>query len=502
MRRLTHCALAALAACCAVGASPAQAQLAEHQVLVVYNSASAEAVTLLADYLAARPGIPPENVLDLNSAALLTANVSYANYISLIRTPIRSYLSAPGAPQPEDIVAFALLRPFPHRIQDSDNANVGDNPSGTVTEFNSGDCTNASVDAELVLLWQDLEIGEQGGAMDSRSDNMIDNPYHQSSSSILAFSRTSITTQKLFSNLQGVAWGLVGAGGQRLRQGDLYLVCRIDGTTLADAQALITRSQNIVVPKPAVKIILDEYDPAIRAPLDDNPLFSSGDPFVAGQDYEEARNILSAQGWNVRYDATFDFITADEETAPIIAYASYGENHSLSAAGENPPGNGTYIDGFNLAPGAIFNTTESYNGRALNGLGTLFNQEQVADFVTAGGTFAIGHVWEPFTVTLPDNEFLFVNMLINRRSWAEAAYSSLPALSWHHVVVGDPLARYERPGDCEGDDDVDLADGVKLQWCASQAVLPTVCRGADMDGNGAVNLADYDLWEPLMSGPR
>ena len=83
---------------------------------------------------------------------------------------------------------------------------------------------------------------------------------------------------------------------------------------------------------------------------------------------------------------------------------------------------------FFFAPGAIFNTIESYNGRALNGLGTKFNQEQVADFIAAGGTFAVGSVFEPFSFSIPDNEFLFQRMLVPHKYWGEAAYMALPML--------------------------------------------------------------------------
>lgn len=482
-------------------AAPAAAQIGENQVLVVHNSAAPESAPLLASYLAAHPAIPAANVVDLNSATLLTANITYANFITLIRNPIRDHLSAAGAPEPADIVAIALLRPLPHRIQDTDAANAGDVPASSVTEFNNGDCNNASVDAELVLLWQNLEIGEAGGSMDSKSDNLIDNPYHGIALPISTFSRTSITTQKLFTNTQSVVWTLTGAGGQRLRAGDMYLVCRIDGNTLADAQAMIERAQDIHVPKAGVRIIFDEYNLAAAADLDDDPLFTSGDPFLAGDDYEETRNVLLPQGWDVRYDGTFDFISGLEELTPLIAYASYGENHKLNGAGEDPAGTGTYINDFTFAKGAIFNTVESYNGRALNGLATQFGQEQAADFIAAGGTFAIGHVWEPFTFSLPDNEFLFVNMLVNRKSFAEAAYSSIPALSWHHVVLGDPLARYNRYGDCDGDEDVDIQDFTEFQRCSAQDEFDPACACADLNGDSAVNILDYEEWEPLLSGP-
>jgi hypothetical protein len=344
--------------------------------------------------------------------------------------------------------------------------------------------------------------------MDSKSDNMIDNPYHRSSVPIDLYGRTAITTAKTLTNRSDFVWVLGGVGASRLGPGDIYLVTRVDGTTLADAQASITRAQNIRVDRTGVRIILDEYDLTVADDLDDDPLFTSSDPFLAGDDYEETRDQLSAAGWNVRYDATFDFIHGTEETVPLIAYASYGENHDLSGAGENPPGNATYIESFTFAQGAIFNTAESYNGRALNGLGTLFGLEQVADFLSAGGTFAVGHVFEPFTFTLPDNEFLFVHMLDRGRTWAEAAYASLPALSWQHLVVGDPLGRIRILGDLDDNGDVNLTDYSLFEACfdgPGSSTPPGGCpsqqfEDADLTRDNDVDLADFIAFQRAFTG--
>ncbi|UCG15341.1 MAG: hypothetical protein JSV19_08575 [Phycisphaerales bacterium] len=487
----------------ALSAAPLAADIADDQVLVVYNSASPEAVTLKNTYLSAHPGIPAANLLDLNDASLLLANITQAAFVTKVRDPIRAYLAAAGDPQPSDIIVILLLRPFPHRMYDTDAPLVGDSPSNAANEvYPGGDATYASVDAELVLLWQNLNTGEAGGMMDSKSDNMIDNPYHQSTASIDAFSRAWITTAKTFTNRSNVVWVLGGAGSTRLQPGDMYLVCRIDGTTLADAQAEIQRAQGIRANRGAVRVVLDEYDLNIAGDLDDDPLFTTGDPFLAGDDYEETDALLTAAGWDVRYDDTFNFISGDEETTPLIAYASYGENHDLNGAGENPPGTAVYINSFTFAQGAIFNTVESYNARAFNGLGTLFGLEQSADFITAGGTFAVGHVFEPFTFTLADNEFLFSNMLIHGRQWAEAAYASIPALSWQHVVVGDPLARIHLLGDLDFDRDVDLGDYALWETCLAGPDVPSAggCQEGDFDGDDDVDLGDFAQFQTAFTG--
>ena len=474
-----------------------RADIAPNQVLVVYNSAAAEAVALKDAYLAAHPAIPAANLLNLNDAALVTSDLTYPQFTADVRDPIRSFLSQPGSPTPEEIIAIALIRPFPHRIRDTDVPLAGDNGGNASTELSAGDATFASVDSELVLLWQTLDTGEAGGTMDSKSDNLIDNPYHITDTPIDTFNRANIQTAKLFNNASNFVWRLGGVNATRLTPGDMYLVCRIDGTTLADAEAVIDRAHDLHINKAIVRILLDEFDVSTGQDFDDDPLFTFNDPFLAGDDYEETRDALLLDGWDVRYDGTFDFIDSTEETKPLIGYASYGENHSRSGLGENPPGNGNYIDGYLFPPGAVFNTIESFNGRALNGLGTLANHEQIADFITAGGTFAVGNVFEPFSVWIPDNEFLFVNLLSGQLTWAEAAYTSLPALSWQQVVLGDPLAKpviLDDPGLPLGDlDGNGLVDGNDIEpfllimidgFVDYHAAFPTLDPTARGDFNG------------------
>lgn len=470
------------------------------QVLVVYNSQAADASSVLNAYLAAHPDIPAANVLDVNDATIAgVANVTYADFVNKIRNPIRTYLNRPGDPTPIGVISIVLIKGLPHRIFDTDNATVGDVPTSASAEFGSGDYTAASVDAELVLLYQDLETGEAGQGMDSYSDNVIDNPYHKSTTGIDGIDRRYITNAKTFTNPYDVFWTFGGTGKTRLTAGDIYLVCRIDANTAADAVAMIERARNVRVNRAYARIVLDEDVPILNPnppptwlhPEYDNvDLFTPPNStyFYAGNDYEETRDLMRAAGWKVEFDETTTFILPAALPRPIIAYASYGENHI-----DNPPGAGTYLQGFRFVRGAIFNTTESYNGRAFNGLGTLFDQAQVADFIGLGGTFGIGHVWEPLAFTVPDNEYLLANFLKNGLTWAEAAYSALPVLSWMQIVIGDPLATatiVDQPADFDADLDVDQADALFITPCLTGAAVTPPASGCED--------ADIDHWLPLI----
>lgn len=464
-RRAIRCAAAVLtiAAIC-VSVQSAGATILPSQVLVVFNSASAEGAALKNAYLAAHPGIPAENVLGLPGIAVDAHSLSQADFVSLVRNPIRAHINQSGPPEPSQIMVILLIRPFPHRVLDTTVSWAIDTPSAGGNEFNNGDCTYASVDSELTLLYQDLDAGEAGGTFDSFSDNVIQNPWWRQDVDFDTFPRAAITTPRTFVNTFDFYWTLGGTAP--LTPGEMYLVCRIDGNTQDDGLAEIERARNLYVNRAAVRILLDEWANSSND-LDDDIAYS-GDPFTDGPDYEQTRDLMSANGWDVRYDHSTTFITAALETRPLIAYASYGENHDLDGISQDPPGDGVYLDGFNFAPGAIFNTIESYNGRAFNGLSTLFSQEQVADFISNGGTFGVGMVGEPFSIFVPDNQYILRSFLLRGRTWAESAWSGIPALSWQHVVVGDPLARaaiINDPGLPRGDMNGDgRVNGDDIRW--------------------------------------
>ena len=47
---------------------------------------------------------------------------------------------------------------------------------------------------------------------------------------------------------------------------------------------------------------------------------------------------------------------------------------------------------------------------------------------------------EPFTIGIADLELVASNLFVHGLSFAEAAYTAIPCLSWQQVPLGDPLA--------------------------------------------------------------
>lgn len=499
----------------------AQPQLTEDQVLVIYDSRVADS-RLVAEHYAgsakvpggvggiagSRPGVHVFNLQTAGAIAAAPGTSTYANYITRIRTPLRDHLAATGLT--EKVRCLVTTKGLPHRIRDTDNANSGDSPTQTETEQMNRDCTNASLEAELALLWQNLSDGEAGGAADSFADGMIVNPYWGQTDPISKWSTTHITAPKSLVGAYVAGrywWTTTTDPAGALTPGDIYLVCRLDGNTVDDVRALIDRSRHIVVNMASAAVVLDESNSdGVQTPTP--PPSNEFDNQYGiperngGDDYEKMRDIFLSEGRipaaNIFYNALADqdnFIVGPRieyagqgivVTKPVVLLAHYGANHHGTHPGGNsnvPLASSSYAESFNYAPGAIMNTMESFNAKAFGGLTTSFNQEQIADFIAAGGTFGLGNVYEPFASSVPDTHFVLRNFLLGNLTWAEAAHTSIPFLSWQQIVVGDPLARIVRSKeDANNDGVVDIED------------LHTWERNrSDINFDGSVNDADRQI---------
>lgn len=517
-------AWAAMAAGCLAGA--ARGQLLPGEVLVVYDSRVSDS-RAVAEYYAGSHVVPGGQggltgvrrgvkVFDLASSGALQTNpgtISYQNFIDRVRNPLRAHLDANNLTQ--TVRCIVLTKGLPHRVQDTNNPNIGDSPSGQSNEFGAGDATSCSVDSELSLLWLDLD---QQTVQGSRLFNgCIINPYWRAPRPIGLFTTRNNRRPKNFVVASGLGqiWQTDPAAPveNRLTQGDIYLVCRLDGHTVAQVRAMIDRARNLRVDVNNVAFVLDESNSNGIADASPNGEFDNTDPTVTrfGDDFEQTRDRLTVTDKrfnpaNVFYNkdaGSGEFFvgprltwqgTVRQVTMPVILLATYGSNHSglpLTTGGASA--GGVYADSFNYAPGAIFNTIESYNGRDFGGQGGWTGgggvpQEQAADFIAAGGTFAIGMVWEPFTLSLPDNFILVRNFLLSNVTWGEAAYACMPVLSWQQIVIGDPLARVVRSSeDIDGDGVVDVED--VHAWYANPR---------DINRDGVANSADVAiLWDTI-----
>jgi hypothetical protein len=202
----------------------------------------------------------------------------------------------------------------------------------------------------------------------------------------------------------------------------------------------------------------------------------------------------------------------------VIALFTYGMNGETSRSPDYLLTGAAGQPLVDCVPGAIFASLESLNAVTMfTDVPTLpVAQAKIADFFTIGGSGAIGHAFEPTSDALVQVDFLLRNYLrdedwdgVGDMTFVEAAFTSLPYLSWAEVVVGDPLMRVRMgpggladlegcSGDATGDGAVTLADyGVFLSSYGSQIGDDHYVPDCDLDQDGDVDLVDYSIFVSL-----
>ena len=246
------------------------------------------------------------------------------------------------------------------------------------------------------------------------------------------------------------------------------LTSRLDAYTVADVEGMIDRAGRAVYDRPGYRWVMDDSPDKVDR-------------------MEKLRDtVLAPQGLAYTYDYTTG--TVCEATGAVIGYVGHGVN------GGATPG---YIDNlqFNIAPGAVFETYESYNAYTFTvGVSVPYDQGQIAQWIRQGGTAGVGNVWEPFlsTSNITREDRLF-QMLLSGYTFAEAAWNATCQTSFVSTFVGDPLMRLRSwiPGDADMDGMVYESDLDMMLYQDYGSSGSWSC--ADLNGDGVVDDSDFDI---------
>ena len=516
--------------------------LGPQNVLVVYDSRKLDSLAIAAHYAGSQavanaprqtPGTRKGvHVFDLAGVLaeqpLPDGTIDYGQFQKLIRQPLIDHLSQ--ADYAADIRIIVLTKGVPHRIADINVVQTGDQPQLQSAAFEKGNASSASVDSELTLLWQDLRAGEKGGTGDSRADGLIINPYWRMLAPVTRFSNRHVRDAKNFmTGSKGQFWSTDPPSSdpsinssKSLTPGDMYLVCRLDGNTAGEVIDSLDRAVAFSVNTNTACMIFDECDSnGVADSKPNRELDNVGPEFVwSGDDYELCRDLLLADGRIRKENVYYDLRGGAEGfcigpridckgkgrviAGPVLMLASVGGNATGSRllVHDGRDASTLYPESFQYAPGAIFTSIESFNGRDFGLTGGWPGQAQAANFIKAGGTFAICNAWEPFAFSLPDNILLVGNFVLGNLTWAEAAYSSLPGLSWQQVVIGDPLARtFRQCEDINGDKAIDREDLALFDQIlankgpSGKPIDPMIVSRADINHDGKIDAKDRGFIE-------
>jgi len=191
----------------------------------------------------------------------------------------------------------------------------------------------------------------------------------------------------------------------------LVRVSRLDGPTHADAKALVDRA-----------LEGERVGLAGRGYFDVGGRHPKGDKWI-----RKAAKLAREAHFDVAVEDTeAEMNGADRVDAPAIYMGWY----------RNRPQGPWANDRLNVPAGAIGFHLHSFSAKTIRSP----DRGWVGPLVDRGFAVTVGNVYEPYLefTHRPDQ---FLEALLEGRTWGEAVYYSLPALSWQNLAIGDPLYR-------------------------------------------------------------
>ena len=188
-------------------------------------------------------------------------------------------------------------------------------------------------------------------------------------------------------------------------------VSRLDGPTWESARRLVTSAL-----EGENRGLLGRYYIDLKGPHPD------GDRWL-----ESVQTQLQELGFDGDTERTGATINADARfDAPVLYFGWYAANLNGPFA----------VEGFTFPPGAVALHIHSFSAQTLRS----DSQGWCGPMVARGVTATVGNVFEPY-LQLSHRPDLLVRALSQGKTFGEAAYFALPALSWQAVAIGDPLYR-------------------------------------------------------------
>lgn len=364
-----------------LGAKAAEGNLAARVVLLA-NSADPDSLRVARHYAEVR-GVPPENIIALKLP--LAESITWREFVVALWEPLLDELLRAKW---VDAIPMALT----DRVGRRKLAVHGHRIGALVT------CRGVPLkiehDPALDLgtpLTQRAEFRTNAGAVDSELSLLAQPNYP-----IAAF-----VPNPLFQKENPDA----------LERLQVVRVSRLDGPTVEDALGLVDRA-----------VAAERTGLLGRAYVDMGGIHGAGDRWL------EALAIqLESLGWAPAVDRDPATLSATARCdAPVLYFGWYASDLNGPFA----------LPGFRFPPGAIAFHIHSYSAGTLRSTTSGWTGPLVARGVTA----TVGNVFEPYLEQThrPD---LFFRALARGATLVEAAYFSLPALSWQAMLIGDPLYR-------------------------------------------------------------
>ena len=197
----------------------------------------------------------------------------------------------------------------------------------------------------------------------------------------------------------------------RFDRDKVVLVARLDGPSVEDALGLVDRA-----------LAAERTGLLGRAYVDIGGIHAAGDRWL-----EATVKMLDSLSFDLDVDRAGSTMPA---TARLDAPAFYFGWYAGDLTGPFA------LPGFQFPPGAIALHIHSFSARTLRST----TAGWTGPLIARGATATFGNVFEPY-LEFTHHPDLLLRALMRGATLVEAAYYSLPALSWQTVLIGDPLYR-------------------------------------------------------------
>ncbi len=352
-------------------------------VVIVANINDPDSVEL-ARFYADRREIPRENIVSLDLPA--GEEINWRTYIDRLHLPLQKWLIAGGwieaiSMDLFDEVGRQKISPAGHRISYFVTCRGVPLKIRHSNEIPADTPANASANLKTNRAAVDSELALIN--MNSpRRDGFISNPL---------FGKADL--------------GLFGSD-------EVIRVSRLNGPTY-----------------PSVRRLIESALEAEKQGLIGRAMVDIGGPHKKGDVwFEEAAKILTAAALRPQVDRKRAAFTSSSRADGVAIYLGWYQGNVAGPFA---------APGFNFAPGAIALHLHSFSAKSLrlqNGGGW------TGPLVARGVAATVGNVYEPY-LEFTHHPHMMIAALLAGATWGEAAYVSLPALSWQGMAVGDPLYR-------------------------------------------------------------
>ena len=363
-----------------LSAGLSHSQINPEKVYLVVSKSSGDSKKIAELYCSLR-GVPEKNIIELENAP--TARLSRKDYFEKIENPLIKELVARGA--------------------------VKASPLGAQDENGRDKYAFMSHDIDFLIFCKDVAyavISTDPNKMQDGAPNSFSGASDASSvdSEIAARFLESKTLKgplknPIFGNISGK--GLFSSYG-------IIRVARLDGAEYSDVENSLRRT-----------LLAEKEGVRGRGYIDKSLREKSGDMWL-----DSAGKILKEMDFDVSVDERRELFGFGHRFDGLAFYFGWYSDFM---------GNYFTEEGFRFAPGAVGLHIYSFSAYNMRN-----RRLWTPGFVYLGSGMTVGNVYEPFlgATHRPD---IMMQALAAGLSAGEAAYASIPVLSWQNIYVGDPM---------------------------------------------------------------